>query len=848
MSETPRTPDEDELASRAALDFLALYLSDRAAGRCQPLRSYLDRFPQFEQRIADEWLRLQGRVEGERAMAFPQPATSDPRIPAGYQPLRELGRGGQGTVYLARDERLGRNVALKVFHSELAAFSGPNSLRFQREIAAIAKLDHASLCTIHDAGQTEASSWIAMKYIDGPSLQQQLANARTAGQGLPQRRKDLDAAALCIERLAEGLHQAHAAGIVHRDIKPGNVLLGPDLTPVLVDFGLARSEASAAAAVTLPGTIVGTPSYLAPELLRDATADARSDVWSLGACLFEMLTFERPFVGATVEAELRARATQTVRDVRSANPHVPRDLAVIVATAIASDPGQRYATAADLAADLKRFRNLQPVLARPAGPLLVLRRWTQRNPALSASLGALLGVLAAGLIITLVLLSDTRAALADVRRLSDLKLASDLQARADTLWPLRESRLHGPDGIDAWLGAADEVLARRALHQEALARLAQAPTDAATPWQREQFTAVLAAIDDLAARRERVAHHREFAHTVAERTLIAPATLWNTTIAAIEQSPRYHHLRMRPQLGLIPLGPDPDSGLFEFAHLQSGAVPARDPGTGKLQLGDDSAIVLVLLPEALTTLGCEATAPTDGHPANIDPAAVASEGPSYQIRLDPFFLAKHETTQAQWIRHTGRNPSNYTKDSEIHGPAITGSNPVEQMDWSTANRVLREMDLQVPTEAQWEYAYRAGTSSVFPCGADARSLQGHENLADGDAQRLSEGNNNWSFEPSLHDGNLVHARIGSFLPNAFGLHDMGGNLKEWCADSWENYWDAKPREGDGLRFGRFDKSRVVRGGGYGSNAVHARSGHRTGFPIKIAPGEVGIRAARRIDP
>lgn len=843
---------------RAALDFLAAYLAERAAGRDPPLATWLQRWPAHEARVAAEWCALRGGTEPSAAApaAAADPAVPD-GVPTGYRVLRELGRGGQGVVYLAEDLRLHRQVALKVLHRGLAAFAGPAALRFERELAAIGRLDHPCLCAVHAAGSGPDGSWIAMKFVDGPSLQQRIAAARADGSGAPRTRAAIDAIAHDLERLAEGLQVAHAAGLVHRDIKPGNVLIGADGTPVLVDFGLARQATAAeadpaAAAVTLPGAVVGTPSYLAPELLRDAPADARSDVWALGACLFELLTLERPFAAATVAAELRLRATAAVPDVRSRNPAVPRDLAVVVATALAVEPGQRYASAADFAADLRRYRTLQPLLARPAGPLLVLRRWLQRNPALGTALALLLVVLLAGLTVSLVLLRDTQNALADVRRLSDLKLTAELQTRADGLWPLREDRLAGPGGMDAWLRDADEVLGRRALHERALARATAAQAagtaDTAAPWQVEQLQNLLVALDGLSARRARIAANRTFASEVRRRTLDDLADAWRTTIAAIAASPHYGGLHITPQLGLVPLGPDPASGLFEFAHLQSGKVPERDPATGRLSIGPETGIVLVLLPGGTPLLGAETVAPADGHPANLDAGAQPGEGPCYRPHLLPFFLAKYEVTQGQWQRHTGSNPSNYASDSDMKGPKVTLANPVEQIDWYTVDRTVREMSLTLPTEAQWEYAYRAGAATAFPFGDDIHGLQDRENLADADALRLTEGNTTWPCEKWLHDGNTVHAAVGSFLPNAFGIHDLGGNVKEWCADSWEDYAEVPPREGDGYRTGRFDKYRVVRGGGFSSAAKLARCAFRSGYPAKVTPAENGVRAARALDP
>lgn len=829
--------DDTELADRVRLEFWCRYEADRRAGRTLPLAEYQAGREPFAAVIAAEWKRTQAEAPIEA------PIESVPGVPAYYEIRRELGRGGQGVVYLATDTRLQRDVALKVLPAG-SALATVRTLRFQREALALGHLDHPSLCTLFDAGGDERAAWLAMKFIDGPSLQQQIAEARRAG-ALPTTRAGFAALAHCIEQLATGLQQAHERGLVHRDIKPGNVLLPVDGPPVLVDFGLVRSEDSAE--VTMPGAVPGTPAYLAPELLRGQSADARSDLWALGAVLYEQLTFERPFAAPTVAAELQLRACAELPDVRQCNRAVPRDLAAIVACATADEPARRYQSAAELAADLRRFRERRPVLARTAGPWLRAKRWMQRNRALAASLGALGLALAGGLAVALWLLGDTRAALADVLRLSDQRRCSELQARAAALWPLREERLRGPDGFDAWLAAADQVLGHRADHAAAAARLSTAASgDGASVWQSEQLQLLLRGLDELEALRARVAARRQFAATLRQRSLVDPAAAWRRTIAAVAASPRYGGLRLAPQLGLVPLGPDPQSGLFEFAHLQSGTVPERDPTTGSLRLDADSAVVLVLVPGGRVRIGCVAAAGTAAGPEPfVDPKAAPTDGPTHEIELRPFLLSKHEMTQAQWRRHTGRNPSNYTVDSDSVGPPITDRNPVEQVTWDEAVRVLTELDLVLPTEAQWDVAYRAGTTTPYPYGPDLHSLQGHENIADAAARRCSI-EARWPFEMELDDGYALHAPCGSFRPNGFGFHDLGGNVTEWCADSWENYGDCAPRTGDGLRVGEYVKYRIVRGAAFSNDAVAARSGARTGIPRGIATALVGVRPARSV--
>ncbi len=827
---SPSEPDRD-LSDHAAVEFLADFVTDRQVGREQPLAEYLQRFPRHEARIAAEWLA----VHGQPSAATRPDAEASGRL-ADYELRRELGRGGQGIVYLAHDRRLGRDVALKVMRGGLPALQHAQALRFSREAEALARVDHANVCTVFDVGGDDQNRWLAMKLVDGPSLEQRLQAMRAEGR-LP-RGPAIDAALVLVEQLARGLHGAHAAGLVHRDIKPSNVLVGANETPVLVDFGLARADDGG---VTMPGLVPGTASYLAPELLRGEPADVRSDLWSLGACLYELLALQRPYVAATVAAEVQARSTQAIVDVRRHNPAVPRDLAIVVATAVAVEPVRRYASALAFAEDLARCRRREPIAARRPSTGLVLQRWLQRNPVAGSSLLLAAVVMVVALVVTVLLLRDTRAALDDVTRLSDSRTCAGLSVRAGELFPLRAERIAGPDGIDAWLAAADHVLGRRALHEAALQRLQRATADGSAPWQVEQLTGLLATLDELRTRRARVAADRAFAEAVHERSVVAPAAAWAKARAAIAADPRFMGLDLPPQPGLVPLGADPRSGLQEFAHLQSGTVPGRDAATGALRRDADTGIVLVLVPGGSSVLGSESAA-RDG--ANVDPGALAGEGPCYAVDLAPFLLAKYEVTQAQWLRLVGTNPSNYSTGSELQ--AIDVRHPVEQVTWEAAARAMRQWDLCLPTEAQWEHAYRAGTRTPVPYGPDVQSLQGHENLADADAKAVNS-YINWKFAEWLRDGYTVHAPVGTFAPNAWGLHDLGGNVREWCEDSWEAYEEVPPRTADGYRSGRFDKYRVLRGGAFLSDVSNARAGYRYGMPIGVRAPDAGVRAARRLE-
>jgi eukaryotic-like serine/threonine-protein kinase len=337
--------------------------------------------------------------DGLRTQNQPRPpgGSSPPQedIPAGlptlpgYQLLRELGRGGMGVVYKARDQRLNRIVAIKMLLG--GAHSGPmDRVRFQIEAETVASLQHPSIIKIHEIGESNSCPYLVLEFLEGQSLDRQLTQ-----QPLSARE-----AARVIETLARAMHCAHQRGIVHRDLKPGNVFVLPDGHLRILDFGLAkRLEGDTH---TRSGSIMGTPAYMAPEqaLGNSRAVGPATDIYALGSILYEMLVGQPPFQGNSV--------MDTLMQVRSDDPvppsrlkaRLPRDLEVICLKCLRKDPAARYASAEALADDLKRFLAGEPIQARPVPVWERAVKWTRRHPTAAALVGvctaALLALLGTG--------------------------------------------------------------------------------------------------------------------------------------------------------------------------------------------------------------------------------------------------------------------------------------------------------------------------------------------------------------------------------------------------------------------------------------------------------------------
>src|SRR5437867_3057262 len=274
-----------------------------------------------------------------------------------YELLHEIGRGGQGIVYLARQKSLNRTVALKILKVGQWA-SRADLKRFRREAAAAASLDHARIVPIYEVGERDGSCYFSMKFIEGGQLDEVVSRAPMS----------MRQSAEVIAKVARTVHFAHQHGILHRDIKPGNILLDTSGEPHLTDFGLARLV-EPGSTVTGSLEIMGTPSYMAPEQAvgNNVAVGRATDVYGLGAVLYELLTDHPPFAGGTTDETIHLLLDSEPRQPRDWNRKIDRDLSAICLKCLEKGPRHRYASALALAEDLERWLRHEPIRANRSG-------------------------------------------------------------------------------------------------------------------------------------------------------------------------------------------------------------------------------------------------------------------------------------------------------------------------------------------------------------------------------------------------------------------------------------------------------------------------------------------------
>lgn len=866
---------------------LVLACLDARDPQAELLRRTADR-PQLRSMVQLALARAQSRKGDDRDVAGSMLETIGP-----YAIVRPLGAGGMGAVYLAEQkEPIARTVALKLV--KLGMDTDEVLRRFEVERQTLALMNHDCIARVFDAGKTERGQpYFAMEYVPGIPLT----------KFADQRALPLAARLDLMLQVCAGVQHAHQRGVIHRDLKPANILVVEQDgrgVPKIIDFGLARATEPIRGDVTqltVEGTALGTPAYMSPEQagMGDASVDTRSDVYALGVILYELLCGELPFPAEELLARGPLEMLRLIRDVEPMRPSkklalrgpgadavarlrstttttllraLQRDLDWIVMLALRKERDQRYASVGDLAADLRRFLNDEPVAATaPSAAYRVgklLRRY--RVQAIAAAL--VLVCLVAGMVVSLVFFFAAERAYTEVKREKDrqdpLVLIAMRQEAENDLWPLHPSRA---ERMQRWLERAGGLQQRAGLQRAYLAELeaqeagvrarGSSPSLELTEQIREQrqFLDDLALLqgkpsdDHLAVSIVGVTARLQAARMLPAQTLDAPQAAWREACAAVKASDGvraselYRGLDLVPQLGLVPLGPDPATKLWEFYHVASGAPEASPPvrDHGHLGMRPELGFVFVLLPGGTFTMGAD-----EAHDPNAEP----DEAPRHEVTLAPFFLSKFECTQAQWRRLAGTTPSHYTPAHEMPAklPKVTWTNPVEQVLWQDVVTACSRVGLVLPTEAQWEYGCRAGATTVFAFGNEPDAMPTFDNVADAFAGRVARG---WKdFEP-WEDGHVVHAPVGTFAANAFGFYDMHGNVSEMCQDHEWPYGNPL-RIGDGLRLPASPQEqpdagiRVGRGGWWQQNRLRARCADRQEVPVLAASDFTGFRPARPV--
>ncbi len=768
-----------------------------------------------------------------------------------YALLERLGEGAVGEVFLARQEvPLRRTVALKLLRAGVD--SRDVMRRFERERAALAVLSHDHIAKILDAGlAADGRPYFVLEHVAGEPID----------DWCERRCQDVGARLRLYLQVCDAVQHAHHKGLVHRDLKPSNVLVSDASgTPMckIVDFGVARALSGELAEETLltrPGQLLGTPAYMSPEQAgRACDVDTRADVYSLGALLYELLTGHRPLEEELARATGPAEIERVLLEVAPRRPSAHRpglaaDLDWITLKALEKERARRYDSPAELADDLTRFLEGEPIAARPPTMGYRLAKLVRKHRAASVAVATVLATLFVGLVTTTVLSSVARRAerreLAisdDLGRLADLDLVREAEREADSLWPAHPESV---PALEAWLVRyAHPLEARRPTHRRRLVELSTVPAGSdVDTWERDSLTELLAELDRLLDRDpERgvagsVRARIEAARSLAEEgNSTAHAEAWRAATAAIRASPLYRGLELSVQVGLLPLGADPRTGYHEFWHLPSGAAPqpeANPAAPSRWRITGATGLVLVLLPGGPFTVGAQKDDPAA---PRFDPIAPYAFQP---VTLDPFFVSKYEMTQGQWARVAGSRPSRHTQGGEAH--------PVERVSWYDAQGALRRIGFVLPSEAQWEYAARAGTDTPWWCGTREEDLAGCANIADRaiDATGLLRG---YVCTTSVDDGWVTHAPVGSFRANAFGLHDTAGNVYEWCLDSVATT-GVPLRPGNGLAlYVRTDaEQRIDRGGSFYRPAMQARSAEEDYFPAATRVDYLGLRPSRALD-
>ncbi len=783
-----------------------------------------------------------------------------------YHLDREVGRGGFAVVYLAHDPTLGRRVAIKVPHAWL--LTDPKFVeRFHREARLAANLTHPHIVTIYEIGEEQGTPFIAMEWLEGMPFQDWLRQMQPTPQ----------AALQALAGVGAALDYAHARQVIHRDIKPSNIMMAAGRGGVLTDFGIARSLVQASQSTS---SLMGTPNYMAPEVLKGQPATAATDIYALGVMLFEVLTGRLPFYGDTPHAVAFQHASEPPPDPRSLNPTLPKPTAALVLQALAKDPRQRPAGAERLVREL--LMSLGAPALKPTPPP-VPRRHTWTPVLVGVSILFVVGVVLLWLLAT-----RNHPPEADVAKVEPTQTAAPASSthlpsfttaplttppQEDTVipFPVRTHDTPTPKHTDTLTPTPTATLAATFGVTSTFVSLPDAVVSTTTLSMRAgpgmKYDRLNTYASGEAVRvlgRNATGDWLKVQAPDGQQGWVATALLTlninPTVVVLIELTPILRPTNTPASTFTPTLRPTNTPASTFTPTLRPTNTPASTftptlrptntpASTFTPTLRPTNTPTNTLTPEPTPT-NTPIPSPTPTFPDGAEMVFVppgeflmgsaAGEGydderPQHTVYLEAFLIDKTEVSNSQYQRCVdvgACQQSKYFGDSVYNN----AGQPVVGVSWEDARAYCAWVGQRLPTEAEWEKAARGTGGRIYPWGNEF------------DGNRLNYCDSNCPSDQKdvgVSDGYALTSPVGSYPAGAspYGILDMAGNVWEWVADWYdENYYISSPSSnpaGPGA-----GNNRVLRGGSWDDNPDYVRSGARGWYSPDARFGDFGFRCAR----